>query len=382
MIKPRGNALVHANHSPRPDISPMTGRFTVDAGAASPMPSDRKAHTRGTRWSAFLVALVAACGGGGGGGPSTLAAASNHSSAPLAASQTPTSGSAAAGSSGAALQLRWQSAGERPPSGADPDTYSPAIDPKTGDIWVALSFDSRYWIFSPAGKFLGTFGSPGTGNGQFDFKRPCANCGAGAIAFASDGSFFVADVGNNRIQRFDASHRYVGQWGSFGSGDGQFADANVIATDGSSVYVYDDQRTDTQVFDTTGHLLRTFAGPGGWLAIDHHGNLLVSGGDLIVKFDPTGRQLAQYQLPTFDGDRIGLAVDPLDRLLFNLQSAAELHPALGLVRFDPSTSAIETWSTGGETLAIDPAGTTVYEANFVTTGWPAPELRAYALPTP
>jgi hypothetical protein len=40
--------------------------------------------------------------------------------------------------------------------------------------------------------------------------------------------------------------------GSFGTGDGQFANPKGIATDGKTVYVADDPRFDIQAFDTNG----------------------------------------------------------------------------------------------------------------------------------
>lgn len=334
----------------------------------------------------LVVALAMEACSAPGLAPATGATTSPTSSpAPSAAASptvaSPTSLSAPSASSVVpALKLLWEAAGDTVPSGDYPDTYWPTIDPKTGDIWVALSFDSRYWIFSPAGKYLGSFGKPGTGPGEFDFKRPCSGCGAGAIAFAPDGTIFVADVGNNRIQKFDANHRFVSQWGIFGSGDGQFADASVIATDGKNVYVYDDQRNDIQVFDAGGHFLRKFTGPGGWLAVDHAGNLFASGDSGIARYDPSGKQLDEFQMPAYEGDHIGLAVDPAGRLYFNIQDPVPPGPALGLVRFDPATNTFTRWSTAGETLTIDHSGKVIYEANFVSPGWARPALRKYELP--
>lgn len=333
------------------------------------------------RASLVVIALLAAaCGSTPGaasnGGGTTAQPQNGHASTPVTV----------VGSPAPALPLLWESAGDAVPSGSDPATYWPAVDPTTGNIWVALSFDDRYWIFSPQGKYLATFGGPGSGQGQFNFKRPCDDCGAGAIAFTPDGSFFVADDGNNRIQKFDAAHHFVRAWGTFGSGDGQFADANVIATDGSSVYVYDGERGDIQVFDTDGHFLRKVSTLNGWLALDKAGNLYASentaGTSAIAEYDASGTLRRSFDLPPFDGDRIGLAVDALGRLYFNIQDVNRPYAALGLVRFDPAANTFTRWATGGESLAIDPSQQAIYEANFVSPGWPKPALRKYALPTP
>ena len=42
------------------------------------------------------------------------------------------------------------------------------------------------------------------------------------VAVDNNGSVYVSDTGNNRIQKFSSTGTYVSQWGSEGSGDGQF----------------------------------------------------------------------------------------------------------------------------------------------------------------
>jgi DNA-binding beta-propeller fold protein YncE len=88
-----------------------------------------------------------------------------------------------------------------------------------GKVWVAdemkIPLDSRlprgrFFIFDEAGSFLEIWGRPGKGPGEFDFGLP-------SLLFLPDGSFYVADADNNRVQRFDAARRYRGEWGS---GDG------------------------------------------------------------------------------------------------------------------------------------------------------------------
>ena len=54
----------------------------------------------------------------------------------------------------------------------------------------------------------------GSGDGMFSTPSD--------IATGPDGSVYVADSGNHRIQRFTPEGAYVNKWGSEGSGDGQF----------------------------------------------------------------------------------------------------------------------------------------------------------------
>jgi hypothetical protein len=325
----------------------------------------------------LICVVAAACGATAAPTLAPTANATPPAPSTTVATLAPT---AAAASPAPALKLLWEKAGAAAAGTQNVDTYWPAIDPLTGNVWVAASFEGAFWTFSQDGTFVGAFGAHGRGPGEFDFSRPaCPKCGAGAIAFAPDGSFFVADDGNDRIQKFDAAHHFVKAWGSFGDGPGQFSDANAIATDGRQVYVYDDGRTDVQVFDTDGKLLRTMTNLYGWLTVDKAGNLWAPNADGLVEFDATGKQLKAYSLPDM-GPRISLAIDAAGRLYFNLQDRNTPNAALALVRFDPTTSSLTQFSTAGETLAMSPASDAIYEANFISPGWPAPVLRKYALP--
>jgi DNA-binding beta-propeller fold protein YncE len=49
---------------------------------------------------------------------------------------------------------------------------------------------------------------------------------------------YVADSGNNRVQKFDLNGRFITKWGSAGTGDGQMAGPVAIAVnDKGSVFV-------------------------------------------------------------------------------------------------------------------------------------------------
>ena len=82
------------------------------------------------------------------------------------------------------------------------------------------------------GLFGSKWGTEGTGDGQF--TEPLG------VAVAPDGSVYVADSYNNRIQKFTSEGVFVSKWGTQGSGDGEF-DLPIgvaVASDGS-VYVAD-----------------------------------------------------------------------------------------------------------------------------------------------
>lgn len=145
-------------------------------------------------------------------------------------------------------------------------------------IWV-LDLDGTFWMLDRDGNQIGTWGTHGNGPGQFDFKLAGQDVWTGDLQFAADGSFFVSECGNARVERFDAQRKLVGTFGTKGSGPGQFLcpGGMVIGKDGD-IFVADYQRGDVQRFHPDGTFvanLGRFQGPQG-LALDGKGNIIVS----------------------------------------------------------------------------------------------------------
>jgi DNA-binding beta-propeller fold protein YncE len=54
------------------------------------------------------------------------------------------------------------------------------------------------------------------------------------------GNVYVADTGNHRIQKFNDEGKFIGTWGSLGSDDGQFRTPKGVAVDAQgNIYVAD-----------------------------------------------------------------------------------------------------------------------------------------------
>lgn len=324
-----------------------------------------------------LGLAVAACGSSATptGAPSATAVPTVAPSAVAAATPNPT---LAPAPSAAPLTLLWQANG---PAKAKTETYWPAIDPVTGDVWVASSFDNQYWIFKPDGTFVESWGVGGKGDGQFDLTTHDVNPdGAGAIAFAPGGSFYVADVGNYRVEKFDKNRKFVRAWGSFGTDNGQFTNPKGIATDGKTVYVADDGNG-MQAFDANGGFLRRFDFPFVLFSLAPTGNLVTADNGFLDQFDGSGKQLSHFPI---DAGNVGggtsqAVLDEADNAYVGLQLDSG---PVGLVELDPTGKRIGLWSTGAESLVLARDGTAAYMAYTgpSLSGWPF--LRKYALPTP
>jgi hypothetical protein len=345
-----------------------------------PAPSLR----RTTATAAAALLLVVGCGSGASPtSPATPAASA--APAPAAsgiaapASSTASPAAVAPTPAPAALTLLWQGAG---PKRAKTETYWPAIDPVTGDVWVASTFDNQFWIFTPDGRYLEAWGASGSGPGQFKLTTADVNPdGIGAIAFAPDGSFFVSDGGNYRVQAFDGNRRFLRTWGTFGTADGQFGSPRGIATDGTTVWVADDPRGDVQAFDTRGRFLRSFQFPFVLFARSPSGNLVVPDASGILELDGTGSQVAHLVVDWSNeaGNPSQPAVDAAGHVFVGLQ--ADTTPT-GMLELAPDGTVLHRWSTGGETMTLVPDGSAAYVAytGANLSGWPY--LRKYALPTP
>jgi len=123
-----------------------------------------------------------------------------------------------------------------------------AID-RAGNIYVAeVGSKHRIQKLGPDGTFIAQW-APGL-------------YGPRKITIGPDDSIYVVDSGDNRIVKFSLAGQVLASWGSAGTGDGQFRGVSSVAVDPTNkVYVADPMNSRIQVFDSNGKLLTKWSIP-------------------------------------------------------------------------------------------------------------------------
>jgi DNA-binding beta-propeller fold protein YncE len=106
-------------------------------------------------------------------------------------------------------------------------------------------------------RYSGQFGSPGAGNGEFSAPN-------GVAIEQTSGDVYVADSGNNRVERFDSAGTFTSKFDGSATPDGSFSSPSAVAIDQASgdVYVADSGHNVVDKFDPSGAYLTQITGAG------------------------------------------------------------------------------------------------------------------------
>jgi DNA-binding beta-propeller fold protein YncE len=188
-----------------------------------------------------------------------------------------------------------------------------------------------------SGSVSATYGSTGSGDGQFNAPY--------GVAF--DGTYlYITDASNDRVQKFNTAGTFITKWGSTGTGNGRFINPTAIAVNpvDNTVFVVDNARNDVQLFTNTGVFLQ--------------------------KFGSSGSGDGQFNTPFGIGiTSSGTALHVSDAANYRVQKFTEVTAStvVPTIRFDPASYSVVENPTGVATISPIYSGSAVTDAEFAIT---------------
>ena len=163
-----------------------------------------------------------------------------------------------------------------------------------GELYVSDGYgNSRVHKFSPDGKLIKSWGGPGTGPGEFSIVH--------TVCVAKNGTVYVSDRENYRIQLFTADGDFIEEWTDFHRPCGMFI--------GSPIYL---DRAD-YVFQHTGKYFTS------WVSEDHDPEWYIektieeNQGNLVIVWDGSASNVCLKAMADWlDLKSIGIAVPEPD----------------------------------------------------------------------
>lgn len=187
-------------------------------------------------------------------------------------------------------------------SGSDPGMFKNpkgiAID-NSGSFWVADTGNNRLQKLSREGNLLQVIGKKGSG--EAEFRSPWA------IAVSPKGNIHIADTRNRRIQVLNSKGLFLGVFGKEGKQPGRFMEPVDLSVDSAeNIYVVDREKNTVSKYDSTGVLIWEVGRKGAMdaefnspesilVTADNEVYVLDSGNNRVQVFDAsTGRFLRKF----------------------------------------------------------------------------------------
>ncbi|MBX7255594.1 MAG: hypothetical protein K1Y02_04455 [Candidatus Hydrogenedentes bacterium] len=160
-----------------------------------------------------------------------------------------------------------------------------------GRVIIPDTHYSRIMEYSPEGTLQRQWGSSGTGNGEFVYPTD--------IVEAPDGTLYLSEYGTGaeRVHIFDGKGNFLRQWGKHGENPGEFSRPMAITFAKDTVYVCDTANHRVQCFSPDGKHLHTISEAGdepGRLKFPH--DLALAPGDSLIVCEYGNNRLSIFGL--------------------------------------------------------------------------------------
>ncbi len=255
-----------------------------------------------------------------------------------------------------------------------------------GSFYVADSLNHRILHLDSTGQVIGSWGSaspgcPYPGNPP-DNSPPGTFCEPWGVAVGPDGSVYVTDTWNHRVQKFTASGQAIKQWGHFGQGDtpdSLYGPRGIAVDSQGRVFVADTGNKRIVVFDADGNPITQFGGggldPGQFdepvgVAVDAEGRVYVADtwNQRVQTLVPSSDGLSyvperQWDVPGWNGQGLDnkpfIAVDAQGNVYITDPEAYRV------MQFSSAGDLLRVWGDYGDTpetfgltsgIAVDPQG--------------------------
>ncbi len=138
------------------------------------------------------------------------------------------------------------------------------------------------------------------GNDEYTFDQPCD------VAVAANGDIFIADghssSGNNRIVKYNKEGKFIKQFGTTGSEDGELRVPHALAMDSEGrLFVADRSNGRLQIFDQDGNHIDT------WTQFGRPSGLYIDKNDILYSADSESNTGPRRNPGWYRGIRIGSA---------------------------------------------------------------------------
>lgn len=174
-----------------------------------------------------------------------------------------------------------------------------ATDPK-GNIYVADTGNDRVQKFDQGGSFLFAFGKPGSGAGEM--KEP------NGVAVDATGAIYVTDPVNHKLMKFTADGTFAEEWK--GPEKAFYGPRDLAIGPNKQIYIVDQGNTRIVRFDPVTKVFTSFGsagnGPGQFLestGIDTSDRFIFvadNGNNRIQVFDLDGNFVRQWEVPAWE----------------------------------------------------------------------------------